>query len=472
MVKAVNLVFRNIFLVIFLFLFFFSFVDAVNIEMKDNFYGEETLVAKVSGVFLDEITSEDISFYRKHIQIPMVYDVVKINEDFYFYAFLPNKGDNYSVKISGVEYMRGSSIVDDDIVKNFSIKGQVADFSVKPGVIVSDEKFFLEVQNLQETSIIFNVSVFDEEREVIDIEENTSEEENSFFDFFTESGESGESGEKGSNESIQTFVLKSGEIEKIFFNFDSLFNSGMKYIELKSDNMITTVPVYWIVDTKYVKTGCYDFLRIKPFELEENFVIGKNFSRILYIYNNGDDDVFNVSIDFSKGLKKYVNSSLSFIEEIKNNSNVSFELSFYSDEVILLNGDIEISGDGCDYDEIDVLLNFVEQLEVNGSVGNLSDFENKSVLKNQTKKVYSETCAQMAGHICPEKEKCDEDPVYAKDGACCLGTCIDKNESITGKIVGWVIIILILAFLVWFLKSKYKGTSKKIDLFKIAKGKK
>ena len=469
MVKAVNLVFRNIFLVVLLFLFFFSFIDAVEIEMKDSFYGEETLIAKVSGVFLDEINYGDISFYRRHIEIPMIYDVVKINEDFYFYAFLPKIEDNYSVKISGIEYMRGSVVVNDDIVKNFSIGGQMADFSVNPGVVVSDKDFFLEVQNLQETSIIFNVSVFDEEKEVIDIEENTSEEENSFFDFFTESGESGE---KESNESIQTFVLKSGEIEKIFFNFDSLFNSGMKYIELKSDNMITMVPVYWIVDTKYVETGCYDFLRIKPFELEENFVIGKNFSRILYIYNNGDDDVFNVSIDFSKGLKKYVNSSLYFIEEIKNNSNVSFELSFYSDEVILLNGDIEISGDGCDYDEIDVLLNFVEQLEVNGSVGNLSDFENKSILDNQTKKVYSETCAQMGGVMCSEKEKCDEDPVYAKDGVCCLGTCVSKNESTTGKLVGWVIIILILAFLIWFLKSKYKGTNKKVDLFKIAKGKK
>ena len=84
----------------------------------------------------------------------------------------------------------------------------------------------------------------------------------------------------------------------------------------------------------------------------------------------------------------------------------------------------------------------------------------------------TKTCSELDGTICGEDEECDEDTINVKDGNCCFGACKKIEESSIGKIIGWVIFIVVAGFLIWFFKKKYKGAKKPVDLLKIAKGKK
>ncbi len=66
-------------------------ISSLEFEMKTEFDQGETLLAVVSGNFLDQITEDNVFFYKAHVRTPMVYDVGKINEDFYIYAMLTEK---------------------------------------------------------------------------------------------------------------------------------------------------------------------------------------------------------------------------------------------------------------------------------------------------------------------------------------------------------------------------------------------
>jgi hypothetical protein len=165
-------------LLILVILFLLPIISAVEFDMKTEFDQGETLLARVSGNFLEPILKENIFFYRGHVRIPIDYGVAKINDEFYIYALLSGKTqNNYSIEIKDVMYMKGAEISEEDIIKEFSITNNIADFSVAPGFIVTKEDFFIEVQNLQDRKI--NITIEDED---ISISEGSNL---NFFSFFT-----------------------------------------------------------------------------------------------------------------------------------------------------------------------------------------------------------------------------------------------------------------------------------------------
>ena len=135
-------------------------ISAVEFDMKTNFSQGETLMAKVSGNFLESITNENIFLYRGHVRVSINPYVAKINNDFYIYAQLLGKApNNYSIVIENAKYMEGNQVNEEDIVKNFSITEDTADFSIEPGFIVTDSDFFIKVQNLQDNKITIQIKI-------------------------------------------------------------------------------------------------------------------------------------------------------------------------------------------------------------------------------------------------------------------------------------------------------------------------
>jgi hypothetical protein len=77
------------------------------------------------------------------------------------------------------------------------------------------------------------------------------------------------------------------------------------------------------------------------------------------------------------------------------------------------------------------------------------------------------TCDEIQGIVCNQSSTCDGELKDAKDGKCCIGKCVIKEETSVGKIIGWSLIVAIALFLTWFFKVKYKGTNKSpVNLFK------
>ena len=122
-------------------------ISSVSIDMKSDFSQGETLIAKISGYFLEPILRENVLFYRGHVRIPMEYDITRIDEDYYLYANLAGKtSNNYSLIIRNVRHMEFTEVTEEDIIKNFSIfrlKAVKAPFSVK---FSNSLRFFMKLR--------------------------------------------------------------------------------------------------------------------------------------------------------------------------------------------------------------------------------------------------------------------------------------------------------------------------------------
>lgn len=206
-------------------------VSSVEITGKSTLQKGETFVVQVSGNFVNDIQKSNIMFYRRHMPTSIAnYDLVKIEGKYYIYAKvdLEKIPDNYSMKISGVSYIQGTQTLTNPIIYNFTIINQTTDFWIYPGALITDKNFTIEVQNLQESTIIITIDKI-----------NESEENGGWTGWFSELFGGGD---ETTNEEEITIELMSGEIKNIPF---ALINeTRLREIKLSSTNTEYYVPVY------------------------------------------------------------------------------------------------------------------------------------------------------------------------------------------------------------------------------------
>jgi len=400
-------------------------IFAVEFNINETFNQGETILVRVSGNFLNSITSENVFFYRGHVQIPMEFGISKIEGDYYIYALTSGKSsDNYSISIENVQYMKGSEIVKDNLVRNFSITNQSADFSVDPGFAVVSEDFYLEVQNMQDNEIIINVNTRpDNSTGIISISSDSS----------TES----------------SFSLNPGETKKINFHIGE-GKSSLQLIELKTENLTYKIPVYVFTSFEESQMGSFGF---DPSILSVSASTNTAEKVAVYLFNSENLDLKDISLSLSDSLNPYVTLSKSKIASLSSNSGIQIELSFLSNAEKKVEGTIKaISGNKTALGVVSV------------------NFADNYVSQNETPSITKRTCAEMNGTICDSDEECSIESVYAKDSVCCLGTCKSAGSGSAGKIIAIIISFVLVAGVAYFY-FKYKKAKKPVNLVEIAKGK-
>jgi hypothetical protein len=431
--------------------FFFSvliisigFISAVQIDMKDNFSQSETLIAKISGNFIDAPSSSGILFYRDYVRVPTQFNLSKIGDDYYLYAVLSNKiAGNYSMWIKNVRYMVGTEMKDDDIIRNFTISNATADFYVVPGFLKASDDFSLELTNLQDYSVEVRATL-----------ENAPESPGGFLEsLFGASG----------SETEQTLEISSGGTKKAYFNFDSNLNeSGFENVLLESENTSYSVPVYMDMGNRTAEkgTGAIEF---EPSILNVSMATGSNATRVIYLYNRGNLSADNISVYVSDELAPYINVSAPDIDEIEGNSSMKIELLISSAEdedniegQITAQYENETDGSGI-YVRSSIFLDFIKDYVPSAG-------ENVTVIDTKT-------CSEIGGAVCASGEECSGESVYAQDSKCCLDTCEAVQQSSLGKYIGWGLVVLVLAFLAWFFMKKYRKVKPSVDLLKVAEKK-
>ncbi len=412
-----------------LILLIFPLVSAVEFDLKENFQQGETLITRVSGNFVTQIARENVFFYREHVRIPVDWGMAKISDEYYIYAVLSGKEQgNYSVSIENVKYMEGTKVIEQDIVKNFTITNETADFSLNPGVVVASDDFFVEVQNLKNKQIVINV--------------RTPISNNSERDILVSSGTTAKE---------MSVSVKSGEIKKIYFELGT-GNPSLQFIELKTENLSYELPVYVSAASSESEAE----FRLEPAELISSIPTNSVAKRTIYFYNTGSREIRNISFSLSGGIKPFASISGSYIGELGANSNFPVELSFLSP------GEIEVSG------TLKANINGESMLYSQISLKFLDDY----IPVNESQQSSVKTCSELGGKICSSNEKCSQQVIYAKDNVCCPGTCQPIEKSSAGTIIAILIFVVIAAGLFWFYKKKYKKARKSVDLLKEAKGKK
>lgn len=403
-----------IFLAIFL---IFPLVSAVDFEINSEFDQGETLLAKISGNFIEPLTENNVFFYRGHVGIPVVYDIVEMDDEFYLYGLLTGKDSgNYSVALEDVKYMKGAEISEEDIVKNFTITENTALFSVNPGFVETFEDFSIEIQNLQESKITVEVTAG-----LDSIVGNSTE-------------------------------LKSGEIKDIEFDLIEDSPPTTEKVIFTSGNLTYEIPVFITTSTTREDKKERKF-RFELSVFDVSMATDSDAKIIIYLQNTGEADLTDIFISISPLLEPYISLSTDEIDDLESNTSEKIELFLLSDvEEVIIEGEITAITENISTSST-IILNFIKDFIP-------LDEDAKSEVRSTL------TCSEEGGTICAENEECSEDIIYTKDDVCCLATCEEIKTSSTGKIVGWLIIIAIIGFLFWFFKTKYFGVKRNVNLFK------
>ena len=409
-----------------------SFISAAEINFTKNssdFNQGETLIAKISGNFLDKPAEDNVFFYRGHVRIPMVYEISEVNNDFYIYALLSGKSQgNYSLSLENVRYMAGLQESEENIVKNFTINQNISDFSVEPGFVINDTGFSIEVQNLQDSQIKITVSTSEHLLSLKEINLNPGETRQIDFGLNNE--------EKSFSEEIKLASSKTSYSIPVFITSNLTSNGGI-------DNNVTS--------NETTGDG-QESAQKESFRFEPNVVIvsmstDSKSKRIVYLMNTGDKALKDITFSITSALKPYVTIISS--ENIDENSTGRVEIIIESDtEEKLIEGEVTAESENFTSD-LKLTLNFI------------SDYVAPE--GEQGEEVIVTTCIQLKGNICAEKEECSGETADAKDGVCCLpsASCQVIKKSSTGKIIGWTLVVLVLLLLFWFFK-KYKKVKPQI----------
>jgi len=441
----------KVFFIFILSILFLSLISAIEFDMKSNFSQGETLMARVSGNFLNSISEDDILFFRNHVRIPLIPFVEEINNDFYIYAQLLGKApNNYSLLIENARYFQAGQIIERDLRKNFTITENFSDFSIDPGFIVSDNDFSIEVQNLRGTQITVTTKIL-----------NASESQGGFF-----GGLFG-----GGSDYEEQITLNSGEIRNINFEAENFTSLTLQKIQLSTDNTIYEIPVYLsFAETEEEEEVIETKLRFELSELDVSMSTDSETKRIIYLLNLGNQDLEDIELLISDQLKPYLWLSTEKISALSGNSSFQIELVFSSDsEEKLIVGKIRARILNETFDYLPVTLNFLESFEP--SPGEEAEGDEDGTISDDVSEVAIQACSELNGVICNQGYECSGNIEYVRDGVCCLGSCRQIEESSTGKIIGWLIVAVIIGFLAWFYFKRYKGVRRVVDLLGIGKGK-
>ncbi|MFZ1970913.1 MAG: hypothetical protein WAU65_01905 [Candidatus Nanoarchaeia archaeon] len=431
---------KKIFILAFL-LLIFPLVSAIQINMNSNFSQGQTLIAQVSGNFINQIQSQNVFLYNNYLRVSFVPTVQKVGDTFYIYGQLDNSKfpGNYSLNISGVGYMQGSQISHDSIIQNFTITNTTADFSVTLGFVQTDQNFSITVQNLAYNQI--TISYF--------LGNSTSQSGNSLdYLFGTPSQQS------------QNITIDSGEVKPVYFQINNSNQDQLTYATLSTSNTQYQIPVFipatqsQAVNSNNTSTSSnLSGIQVQPSEASVSMLTNASTYRYIYVSNLGQQNLTNVFVSVSSSLAPYVSVQNQTLN-LSNNSSAAVQLNINSgssDQII--NGLIVASS------------------------GNLTSYMNLSLnfsseyISTQNDTSQFQTCSQLNGSICSDNETCSGGQTQnALDGVCCLSACLPPAQANSSlAIIGWVIVSIIIILLIIFFVKKFGKAKRPLNLLDIAK---
>jgi hypothetical protein len=399
---------RGIYLVLFLLLFLIPFSSAVSFDMKTNYSQGETFIAKITGNFVDAVSSANVFFYRDgYVRIPIESEISKLGSDYYIYAQLSDKAPgNYSISIENARHTEFTNITNATVAQNFSITSNKADFSITPGFvsISNTDSFSIQVNSLKDSDISISVSIND-------VSQN------------------------------QSTTVSSYQTKQLPFSLSS-FANGLNYIQLSHGNSVYNIPVYALVSPK----------QNQNFQFEQdtlNITLGTNQSstRTIFLQNIGKETLSNIKLYVSDSLSPYITLSMTSIPSLEADASVPIQIIIPSQQ-----NESKIQG-SIRAEVPDLSLLTYSQISLNFVNNYISSGTDAGIAKD---------CASISGKKCNVGESCSGYHADSNEGVCCLGTCQPQGAGISGTAIVVIVLILLLGGLILFLvRRKNKAAKKK-----------
>ncbi len=378
---------RRIFIsLVILFIFSITYVSAIEISLsKQSYLPRETFQAEITGNFVS-LKSSNIFIYKYGIprSMPVISDLTKQGDIYYFYAILPNQEGNFSLRIENAQYIQGGEIKKEPIIINFTLsQTNSTALSIEPGFIITDKDFSINVKSLNGNSEVSATLESNGEKKNLSIIEEVQK----TFEFSIVGSELGKTNLKINDYNLPVFITK------------------------KQNTSI--IP----------KEKEISFF---PSELIAKVATGQNYFFEVLFENSGKTNLSNLKISTTLN----ANLTPTIIDSLEVNQRVYLNITIPIDDKQKENISNKIIIN-CDND-IFTLPIFLE-ITKNKSQINL----------NQTIPI-SKNCKEI-GEICLVNEICTSEITGSLEGPCCLGSCIEKKESDYTWIFGVIIIIIVFA---------------------------
>jgi len=376
-------------------------VLSVEVSLSKNvFYPRETLQAEFSGNFLT-LEHDNIFIYEQGIPRPepVISGFTRQGYKYYYYAVLPNKQGNFSLKIQDSRYTDSGITKSDDIVM---------DFEIKSGNITEGSKLAVD-KGFVVTSKVFSINL---------ISLKGDQEVTAFIE--------------SSNQSKTVYLIEDVE-KKLEFNPPEE-NTVLKIKDYE-------IPIFVISKTNDTRgdneSNVSDnkiHLEFSPDELSGVVAVGEDYSFIVILENKGSEDIDNIVLSSDIGT---INPKS--IKSLKVGNSTFFNLTISVSKNENISGRITLDFD----DKSETIPVFLETTE------------NKTKVDLNRTTISDLHCTEMRGKICDYGETCTGETTRSLEGPCCIGSCIVEEETNYNWAYG-IALIGVLAFLGFMVYKKMK----------------
>lgn len=148
--------------------FFIEKANALSSDLKEEYSKSETIVFKLIGNILEPIEQKNVKIVKAgYIQeIPVEYELKKLNETYFIWAISPKTEGNYTFIIKNISTTLEGIPKKVEFRQNFSIIGNISSYNIKPGAIISYNDFSVKVNLFKDEDEKIEVD-YPEKREII-----------------------------------------------------------------------------------------------------------------------------------------------------------------------------------------------------------------------------------------------------------------------------------------------------------------
>jgi hypothetical protein len=396
---------------IFLLIISISLVCSSNLGIQDSYKKGETIIGQFSYNFIDSPQESDIKLYRNHVRVPFEPYLFKMGDVYYFYGQAPFLENNYTIKIEDISYKVGKDVSEEDLEQNFITLNETAQFSITPAVIYTKENISIKTYNLDSSTITISASLGSQ------------------------------------SESVS---ILSGEEKTIKFSSQNLEPKIIHSLKVSSDLITYNVPLYLYEGSSDNISGNIDDKSMVFLISSDNIILNTSSStkRVIYLKNDGEENLTDISLSISPNLLDFISLSEDYIDSLPIDSSFRIELDIVSlSKEQTIEGELYAENNDL-YLKKPITLKFVKDY--------IQDNDNSTTS-------IEPSCFNIAGNngFCLSNQICEGSSVNSFEGmGCCIGTCKDKPQSSNGKIIGWILLVGLILFILWFFLKKYRGASR------------
>jgi len=366
--------------------------------LKESYAPQETLQAEITGNFIS-LTNENIFLYRNDTPRPMpiISDLTKQNNIYYFYTVLPNQEGNFSIKIENAQYTVSGEQKSDVIIKDFQIiKSNDSILQIDKGFIIASDDFSIKVKSNTNQDITAQIES-SEEMKALSLREEV--EETLEFSLLNINDDTTL---KIGDYNIPIFVIKKNktivsEKTSLTFSHNKLSAKVTPGNDYPFHIIVRNAEDFNITHIKFSSDLNTDF---KPKEVE--------------LLEPSQEIILNITIAVPGSVKNNLSGQISAkFHDQTINIPVMFEITKKPEEVDLTGTSI------------------TEQL----------------------------SCDDQKGKICLENEDCTK-TVSSLEGNCCIGECVEVKTGNYRVLIGIIIFVVIFGVM-YYVYTKFKRPTMK-----------